>query len=283
MSLLQVLLIVGMDEDYPFTKVFPPNYKDQKLISELMTITKNFKNCGKGRLQHKNKIFYYRTYTPEIQKDNDTDNSDYDESLCNSHNRNYHKRKYFLIYLCDLKYKSNDIELLTNEIFEILDNDTCRDGRKINKETSDQINEVFKKYKKLQPNFGKCNQLTDIISDNLTPDNDDNDNNSRLTHFEGKTRYKMTFCKKRAEPRMTMYKKKEDKRSKTTTSSIIDDSHTIKDHDTDLSIMFKQNIDENMYLPQVNRWRNIKIVNIIMCLFVLGVVLFLSIFSFRYI
>ena len=275
MSLLEVLLQIGLDEDSPYIKVFPSYYTDQKVISELKTITENFKNCGKGRLQHKNKIFYYRTYTPTIQTENDNDTSEYDESLYYRSNQIISKKKYFLIYLCDLKYKPNDIDNLTNEIFEILDNDVNDDGdNDIKKESCELIDELIQKYQNLIPNLGKYNQLADMSA---APDINISGNDNSI----GSKRNKKTVSKKRVEPRMTKYKKRKGK-SRVASEGGFDDLNSIKENETDLSIMFKQNMDDNMYLPQVNRWRNIKIVNIVMCISVLGIVLFLLIIFFKY-
>ena len=45
----------------------------------------------------------------------------------------------------------------------------------------------------------------------------------------------------------------------------VDDLTSIKASDTDLSMMFKQNFDKDFFLPQISKWKTIKIVNIIMC------------------
>ena len=66
MSGLDSLLLTGIDDEFPLTKFFPLNYKNQNALTELLILTKSFKNCGKGSLQNKNKIFYYRTYIPNL-------------------------------------------------------------------------------------------------------------------------------------------------------------------------------------------------------------------------
>ena len=85
----------------------------------------------------------------------------------------------------------------------------------------------------------------------------------------------MNTNKKRIDTRMVLPKKK----NKSEIRSIdVDDLTTLKESDTDLSVMFKQNIDKDFFLPQINKWKAIKIVNIIMCSIVFIVMIFLLIF-----
>ena len=56
-------------------------------------------------------------------------------------------------------------------------------------------------------------------------------------------------------------------KKKTGTVSVdIDDITSMKENEIDLSIMFTQNFDQDFYEPQINKWRNIKIVNVVLCL-----------------
>ena len=63
MSGLEAFLICDIDDEIPLNKIFPLYYNDQSNLSDLLIIAQNFKKCGKGCLQHKNKIFdpYYST------------------------------------------------------------------------------------------------------------------------------------------------------------------------------------------------------------------------------
>ena len=71
MSVINALLITSAQDEFPVIQYFPLNYDDKKSIIELLTIAKYFKNCGKGFLQHKNKLFYYKTYIPNSPGLND--------------------------------------------------------------------------------------------------------------------------------------------------------------------------------------------------------------------
>ena len=66
MSRLNALLISSIEYALPINVYFPSNYQDKNSITDLLIISNNFKNCGKGSIQHNNKIFYYRTYIPNL-------------------------------------------------------------------------------------------------------------------------------------------------------------------------------------------------------------------------
>lgn len=257
MSGLEILLMTGIDDEFPFTKFFPLDYSDKKILAELLIIAENFKHCGKGRLQHKNKIFYYRTYTPTLPTYDDNSKSE-SKSFSDFYVYSYDcsKKKFFFIFSCDLNYKPKDIDNFTDEIFEVLDKGAF-DGHELKKDVTLQINNLFEKYKKLFPNLSSYNQLTEFNAINNSIDSI-GDNNSI-----GSINKKYSITKKRIDPRMNIIKRKKD--TNDNASVDIDDLTTIKEDDTDLSIMFKQNLDDNLYLPQVKKWKTIKIVNIILC------------------
>ena len=57
------------------------------------------------------------------------------------------------------------------------------------------------------------------------------------------------------------------KKEKSGTVSVdIDDITSMKENETDLSIMFKQNFDQDFYEPQISKWRRIKLLNMLLCL-----------------
>ena len=68
------------------------------------------------------------------------------------------------------------------------------------------------------------------------------------------------------------------KKEKSGVSVDIDDL-SMKESETDLSIMFKNDLDEDLYLPQINKWKTIKIVNIMLCFLFFLVMLLLIIFQ----
>ena len=94
MSGLNSLLITGIDDVIPFTKFFPLNYENKNALTELLILSKSFKNCGKGSLQNKNKIFYYRTYIPTlVQEDNSSVSQSFSDYYIYSYDCN--KKKFF--------------------------------------------------------------------------------------------------------------------------------------------------------------------------------------------
>ncbi len=264
MSGLNCLLLTGIDDEFPLTKFFPLNYENRNALTELLILTKSFKNCGKGSLQNKNKIFYYRTYIPSlpVQEDNSSVSHSFSDYYIYSYDCN--KKKFFLIYYCDLYYKKKDIDGLTNKIMKVLDNNAF-DGHDLKREASNQINSLFEQYQKLAPNLGKINPLTEVNINNSS----DSINNVSIDSERSR---KSLISKKRIDSRIIFPKKK---RKKTEEVSVdIDDLTTIKEDDSDLSIMFKNNLDDDINLPQINKWKNIQMWNFGLCssLFVIMIV-----------
>lgn len=274
MSGLEALLITSVEDEIPLYKIFPFNYPDIKTISELLVISQHFKNCGKGSLQHQNKIFYYRTYTPTLPLKKDNNNSN--ESLNDYYIYSYDcsKKKFFLLFLCDLNYKKSNIDKLTNDIFDILDNNSF-EGHNIKLESCHKINTLFEQYKKLQQNFGKYNQLTDI---KIINDSTDSINSNDTINDSSLNKNKKTnSAKKRIDSRLVMPTTK--KQNKSSGFSVdLDDLTSIKESDTDLSIMFKKNIENELNIPIIHNWKIIKIVNIIFCFLFLMIMIIIILF-----
>lgn len=269
MSGLNSLLLTGIDDEIPVTKFFPLNYDNKNALTELLILSKSFKNCGKGSLQNKNKIFYYRTYIPTlpIQEDNSSVSHSFSDYYIYSYDCN--KKKFFLIYYCDLNYKQKDLDSLNSKIMRILDNKAF-DGHDLKRDASIQINSLFEQYQKLTPNLGKINLLTEVTI------NDSSDSISNISLDDNKSRHSL-ISKKRLDTRIIFPKKK---RKKTDVSIDIDDLTTIKEDDSDLSIMFKNNVDDYINLPQINKWKNIQMWNFGLCssLFVIMIVSIIVLF-----
>ena len=270
MSGLRTLLITSIDDEIPLTKFFPLDFTDQKALTELLIISENFKKCGKGSLQYKNKIFYYRTYIPTLPQndENSVSMESYSDYFIYSYNTN--KKKFFLLFLCDLNYKIKNIDNLTNEIFEVLDNNAF-EGHKIKSASSNQINSLFNQYKKLEPNFGKFNPLDEI--------NIINKSGASLNDSSSSGGYKNKIAqraKKRIDSRMVLPFIK--KNNSDLVSVDFDDLTTVKESDTDLSMMFKNGIEKELYLPQYKKRKKIKIVNIVLflILFVISLILIIK-------
>ena len=278
MSGLEALLITSIEDELPLTKLFPSNFTDQKTLTEILIISQNFKACGKGSLQHKNKIFYYRTYIPSLHQKDDNSLTQTNLSDYFIYSYDCSKKKIFLLFLCDFKYKKKDIDNLTNEIFDILDNNAF-EGHDIKIECCHKINTIFEQYRKLQPNFGKINQLKemDIIDDS----GGSLDSIKDLIKEEDNKKKKLSKKVKRIDSRLVIPKKKTNKSSGFSVD--IDDLTTLKESDSDLSIMFGKNFDKDLAIPQVNKWRIIKIINIVLCslfcvISIIMIILLLTIF-----
>ena len=166
------------------------------------------------------------------------------------------KKKFFLIYYCDLNYNSKNIDNLTNKIFEILDQGAF-EGHELKRESCNQINEIFEHYQKLVPKqkLSKNNQLDDINNINDSPDSINN------VSFEENRNRISNLMKKRLDTRI-IFPKNKVKSSNSNISVDIDDLTSIKDSDTDLSMMFKNNLDNDYYSPQNNERKKIRYVNI---------------------
>lgn len=257
MSGLNSLLMTGIDDEFPLIKFFPLNLNDKNILTELLIISNSYKKCGKGSLQSKNKIFYYRTYIPSLPQTNEN-NSSISQSFSDFYIYSYDcsKKKFFLIYYCDLNYNSKNIDNLTNKIFEILDQGAF-EGHELKRESCNQINEIFEQSQKLvpKPKLSKNNQLDDINNINDSPDSINN------VSFEENRNRISNLMKKRLDTRI-IFPKNKVKSSNSNISVDIDDLTSIKDSDTDLSMMFKNNLDNDYYSPQNNERKKIRYVNI---------------------
>lgn len=271
MSGLEALLITSIEDDIPFTKFFPTDYDNQSNLTELLIVAEFFKKCGKGSLQHKNRIFYYRTYIPAFPKQdsNSVSNESYSDFFIYSYDTN--RKKFFFLYLCDSNYKIKNINDLTNGIFEILDNNAF-EGHEIKAEACHKINTLFYQFKNLQPKLGKLNDLY-IINDSGFPLNDSSTSGNKSQSSNKSNKSNKII--KRIDTRMVLPKVKKEKSG----VSVDIDDLTMKESETDLSIMFKNDFDEDLYLPQINKWKTIKLVNIILCFLFFLVMLLLIIFQ----
>ena len=155
---LEAFLLTWVDETFPITKIFPQFYSNKKNLAELLIITKSFIDCGKGSLQHKNKIFYYRTY---LQSRDDDSNSN--EIITSSSVLNI--KKVFLLFSCDVNYKKKDIDTLTKQIYEILDQGAF-DSKDLKVDSSRKLNFLFEQYRNNTENISLLIPLNDIKGSN---------------------------------------------------------------------------------------------------------------------
>ena len=301
MSELKALLLTSINDIIPLTQYFPLNYDDNKSIAELLKIAKYFKNCGKGSLQHKNKLFYYRAYIPALNVGEESLSkkssfTDFFTSSFNSANK-----KVFIIFLCDINYKKKNIDLLTKKIYEILD-EGAFEKQDLKKESTRRINFLYEQYQNLSQNSDRYIQLSDInINEVIKTSNTNNDiiineDNNIINNKNDKkenlidtseneniintNNNNLDESTKRSSSRIIWSKIN---KSKSQIGSIdINDLTTIKESDSDLSIIFKQSLDENLNFSQMKKMKSIKKVNIILCsvLFVIGLVLIILLFVY---
>ena len=289
MPKLEAFLLTWLDDLIPITKVFPQGYPNKKNLAELLVITKSLLNCGKGTLQHKNKLFYYRTYIPD---DNLSKKNSYSD--INTSNSNTNIKKVFILFLCDNNYKKKDIDTLTKSIYEVLEEDAF-DKQDLKKEYSRKINLIYDLYQNIETNSEQYIQLSDINnntkniftesnkSEKLIIDNN-NDNiintNNRVLSSDIE---KNNLDESRKESSSRIIWSKVNKSKSNLGSIDINDLTTIKESDSDLSIIFKQSLDENLNFSQMKKMKAIKKINIVLCsiLFVISLVLIILLFIYQ--
>ena len=282
MPILEAFLLTWVDELIPITKVFPQGYSNKKNLAELLIITKSYLQCGKGSIQHKNKFFYYRTYIPTLISNEESISkksvTDFFDSSNNSENK-----KVFILFLCDNNYKKKDIDSLTKKICEILD-EGAFDKQDLKKNSTRKINFLYEQYQNLEANRGKFIQMINLDKNN------DNDNDNEKNNINNDSSEKDMIIntnnleenekRKRSNSRIIWSK---NNKSKSQMGSIdINDLTTIKESDSDLSIIFKQSLNENLNFSLMKKMKTIKKVNIILCsvLFVISLVFIILLFIY---
>ena len=301
MPRLEAFLLTWVDDSFPITKIFPQGYSNKKNLAELLIITKSLLQCGKGSLQHKNKLFYYRTYIPAliIGEESLSKKSSFTDFFASSFNSA--NKKVFIIFLCDINYKKKNIDSLTKKIYEILD-EGAFEKQDLKKESTRRINFLYEQYQNLSQNSDRYIQLSDInINEVIKSSNTNNDiiiNDENFSYNNNKSKKESLIdisendniinpsnnldeSSKRNNSRIIW--SKINTKSKSQIGSIdINDLTTIKESDSDLSIIFKQSLDENLNFSQMKKMKSIKKVNIVLCsvLFVISLVLIILLFIY---
>ena len=281
MASLEAFLLTWVDELIPITKVFPQGYSNKKNLAELLIITKSFLQCGKGTIQHKNKLFYYRTYIPALISNEESISkrsslSDFFDFSYNSGNK-----KVFILFLCDINYKRKDIDTLTKKICEILE-EGAFDKQDLKKDYKRKINFLYEQYQNLEANSGQYIQMNEInINNNSINEINTNDNKNKNNSSDSTEKDIMINQNTTNNSRIIWSKAN---KSKSQMGSIdINDLTTIKESDSDLSIIFKQSLDENLNITQMKKMKTIKKLNIILCsvLFVISLVFIILLFIYK--
>ena len=249
MSHLKYLLIKSVQDNFSFTQLFPLNDDNEKrILEELLILSKYLITCGSGSFQHKDNIFYYRTYiSPSMAKNDKNDSKDDDNNIFYYENDN-NKKMVFVIFYCSLQYKSNYIDNLTNIIFSIFDKGAFN-GEKLNEASLSKINSIFIRYQKLSPELQTINKLQKFNS--LDTNINDDGNNDKIIID------KPLMKKKKYKSRIFL------SNEKYKILPLDERISSIKPNDTDLSTLFKQNDTEEFFIPQINQWKKIKIINIV--------------------
>ena len=283
---LEAFLLTWVDETFPITKIFPQGYSNKKILAELIIITKSLINCGKGSLQHKNKVFYYRTYMPTLVLGEESNSKKSISSDFFVYSFNSNNKKVFLLYLTDTNFNKKDIDSLTKKIYEILD-EGAFEKHDIKKESARRINFLYDQYKNPETNSGCYIQLNEIKeiktttkekNNNIIEENKSDTSNSLSDNLINTNNLDDT--KKGSSSGIMLSKIN---KSKSQLGSIdINDLTTIKESESDLSIIFKQSLDANLNFSQIKKMKSIKKINIILCsvLFVISLVLISLLFYF---
>jgi hypothetical protein len=283
---LEAFLLTWVDETFPITKIFPQGYSNKKILAELIIITKSLINCGKGSLQHKNKVFYYRTYMPTLVLGEESNSKKSISSDFFVYSFNSNNKKVFLLYLTDTNFNKKDIDSLTKKIYEILD-EGAFEKHDIKKESARRINFLYDQYKNPETNSGCYIQLNEIKeiktitkekNNNIIEENKNDTSNSLSDNLINTNNLDDT--KKGSSSGIMLSKIN---KSKSQLGSIdINDLTTIKESESDLSIIFKQSLDANLNFSQIKKMKSIKKINIILCsvLFVISLVLISLLFYF---
>ena len=301
MPRLEAFLLTWVDDSFPITKIFPQGYSNKKNLAELLIITKSLLQCGKGSLQHKNKLFYYRTYIPAliVGEESLSKKSSFTDFFASSFNSA--NKKVFIIFLCDINYKKKNIDSLTKKIYEILD-EGAFEKQDLKKESTRRINFLYEQYQNLSQNSDRYIQLSDInINEVIKSSNTNNDiiiNDENFSYNNNKSKKESLIDISENDNiinpvnNLDEYSKRNNSRiiwskintkSKSQIGSIdINDLTTIKESDSDLSIIFKQSLDENLNFSQMKKMKSIKKVNIVLCsvLFVISLVLIILLFIY---
>ena len=239
MSGLEVLLMVSTQDDSQFLQYFPINFEKPYLINELLLISKFFKKCGKGSLLSKDKLYYYSTYTPNL----DT-------------NTSQNVKRIFLLFYCNSSYQKKYLEEFTNNIFNLLDLEIIQEN-KLKQKTSKKINDLFDIYKNIKnkeeiykeyvKNIMKIEANENILSNNTSLDSDNPSFRKRVDSRIYRSRENSLMTIKGGNK-----------------STIIEDIEMIKMTGSvnDLTIMFKED-KFSFYNMKLKKYNKIRIINFI--------------------
>ena len=248
MSGLKLLLMISAQDDFEFIHYFPQSYQQPYKVNELVLYTKFFKKCGKGCLISKDRIYFYKTYIPNMEN-----------------NANNNKKRIFLFFYCDLTYKKKYIDEFSENIFDILDLDVFNENNTLKKKISNIINDLFEIYRNVNNKEEIYHEYVNNLMKNAREENGDSNNTSIGSEN--------SFTRKRNDSRI--FRKRENSLGSLRGSNFLDENIEmvkINESDNDLTMMFKTNKYDYVYTKLKNYKKN-KIINIII-FGIIGLVMF---------
>lgn len=246
--------MISAQDDFNFMHYFPESYEQPYKVNELVLYTKFFKKCGKGCLICKDRIYFYKTYIPNIEN-----------------NANNNKKKIFLFFYCDLSYNQKYIDEFTENIFDLLELDVYEENNTLKKKISKVINNLFDIYQNITNKEEIYHEYVNNIMKNAIEEKNDNN-----TSFGSDS----SFTRKRVDLRI--FRKRENSLSSLRGSNLLANIEMVKinENDTDLTMMFKANKYDYVY-TKLKNYKKVKLINIII-FGIIGLVMYCLIpISFR--
>jgi hypothetical protein len=229
----------SVEEEFPFVQYFSNSYEKSYIITELLILSKIFQNCGKGCLINKDKIYFYKTYIPNM------------ENMINKT-----KRKILLLFYCESSYKQKYIDEFTNNIFDLLGKDAFEEN-KLKNNISNTIDDLFDIYQNVKNKEEIYYEYVKNIMKNIDSNNNDSNNSSMESCLSLRKRIDSEFFKKRDEKSLMSIRGLNN-------SDLMENIEMVKitESDSDLTVMFKAN-KFNYYSMKMKKLKKIKIINII--------------------
>ena len=243
MSGLKLLLMISTEDDFHFIHYFPQSYEQPYKVNELVLYTRFFKRCGKGCLISKDRIYFYKTYVPNIEN-----------------NANNNKKRIFLFFYCDLSYNQRYIDEFTENIFDLLDLNVFEEN-KLKKKISKIINDLFEIYQNVNNKEEIYHEYVNNLMKNAREENNDNNiSNSSNASLLGSS--DNSYTRKRVDSRI--FRKRENSLGSLQGSNLLENIEMVKinENDTDLAMIFKTNKYDYIY-RKLKNYKKLKIINII--------------------
>ena len=235
---IKVLLMKSVEEEFPFMQYFPDSYEKSYIITELLILSKIFKNCGKGCLINKDKIYFYKTYIPNM------------ENMINKT-----KRKILLLFYCESSYKQKYIDEFTNNIFDLLERDVF-ENNKLKNNITKTINDLFEIYKNIKNKDEIYGEYVSNIMKNSMEELNDRDNALiKSDSLNTRRRIDSRFIRNRESSLMSI--KADYKPPLSENIEMI----KISEYDSDLTMIFKGD-KYNYFYNKMKVIRKIKFINI---------------------